>query len=154
MYCSSCGTQIVDGIYYCSRCGSPTEKNAVVVRNPSPGLFVVGASFVAIVGLGIIIPLLRILLDSRLDPASIGFILLAYFATLVLMFSAMMVFAWKFWGSTSIANKKAQQPNEYRPPATFRDPNTSQLYPGDPNFGSVTDSTTRTLDEVLVERKS
>jgi hypothetical protein len=47
-----------------------------------------------------------------------------------------------------MVGSKKDEKDEYRAPESFRDLNTSQLPTGDPGPGGVTDSTTRTLDEV------
>jgi hypothetical protein len=152
MYCSTCGTQISDGISYCNRCGKPTETIENIVNYRPMGLMVCGASFIAIVGLGGLIPLLRILLESRLETSAVAALVLIYLTTVFLLFTVMMGMAWKVTGIAS-TKKRKKDDEKYKAPAAFRGAATGQLYPGDQGFASVTDSTTRTLDEAFAERK-
>jgi|GEM_PF-1827626 len=153
MYCSNCAAQIADGLNYCSRCGTPSERNLPPVADPIRRQLIIGASAIGVIGLMVLMPLLRTLLQSRLETPAVVMFLLAYLVTLVLMFSVMMTMAWKFSATTAVKKKRSDEPDEYRPPVTFRGVNTSQLPGGEPGFGSVTEPTTRTLDEVPIERK-
>jgi len=74
-------------------------------------------------------------------------------ATMLLMFAATMTMGWKQINATGHRAVKEDR-DDYRRPTSFREVNTSQLPAGDPGFASVTDSTTRTLDEVLAVPKS
>ena len=153
MYCSNCGKSIAGNLNYCNSCGAPTENNLVVRQRMSPsGLFTISGTFIMVVGLLALFPVVRSILDNPIDTSAKVLLILAYLFTLLLMFAATMMMAWK---QLSIANANKRAGNEqdaYRSPATFRGVNTSQLPEGDPGFGSVTDSTTRTLDEVTIER--
>jgi hypothetical protein len=153
MFCSTCGKSIQGNMNFCNACGTPTEAGPVTTDRRVAGLFVVGSIFVALFGLVGLFPLLKILLDSRMDPAGVGILILAYLVIWLAMFSLMLGLGWKLLGNSRPKSKKLEPNTEYRAPASFKGVNTSQLPAGDPGFGSVTDSTTRTLDEVLVDRK-
>jgi hypothetical protein len=154
MYCSNCGKDIPEALNYCNVCGAPTQNTLASGDVKLPRLFAIGATVFAVIGIGSLFPLLRMLLDSRLDPASIGLFIIIYLVAVLLIFGVMVGMAWRFASPSGRKERQQKQDDQYRPPASFRAVNTAQLHPGDPNFGSVTDSTTRTLDEVLVERKS
>ena len=153
MYCSNCGKDIPDALNYCSVCGAPTHNTLITGDTKLPRVFAMGATFFAIIGIAALFPFLRMLLDSRLDSPSIGMFVLMYLAAVLLIFGTLIGMTWKFSSSAGGKKRPQKQDDQYRPPASFRGINTAQLHPGDPGFGSVTDSTTRTLDEVLVERK-
>jgi hypothetical protein len=153
MFCSTCGKSIQGNMNFCNGCGTPTETAPASMDRRVAGVFVVGAVFIALFGLVGLFPLLKILLDSRLDPASIGTLVLAYLVVWLAMFSVLLGLGWKLLGGRGSKNRHLESGQEYRSPATFKGVNTSQLHAGDPGLGSVTDSTTRTLDEVLIERK-
>jgi hypothetical protein len=154
MYCSNCGKDIPDALNYCNVCGAPTQNTIAAGGTKLPRVFAMGATFFAIIGIAALFPFLRMLLDSRLDSPSIGMFVLMYLVTVLLIFGTLIGMTWKFSTSGGRKDRPQKQDDQYRPPASFRGPNNAQLYPGDPLFGSVTDSTTRTLDEVFVERKS
>ena len=152
MFCSNCGKSIPGNLNYCSGCGIPTDKAPSDVGTPR--LFVRSGTIIVIVGLVAFFALLRTLLRSQLETGAIVVITLAYLATIVLMFSVTMGMAWKQISVPGRRKKKKDDlAEEYRAPTSFRDVNTSQLQAGDPGFGSVTDSTTRTLDELTIERR-
>jgi len=154
MYCSNCGKDIPEALNYCNVCGAPTQNIVAAGDVKLPRVFAIGATFFAIIGIAALFPFLRMLLDSRLDPPSVGMFVFMYLVTILLIFGVMIGMTWKFSSSGSRKDRPQKQDDQYRPPVSFRGTNTAQLHPGDPGFGSVTDSTTRTLDEVLVERKS
>lgn len=114
-----------------------------------------GLSVVLMMGFIGFVAVLKIVLDNaRLDMPATVFILVAYLSALTSI--AAMYFGY-MWISTRRSNDRSKRHdisnNEYSPPA-FRGPNTNQL--GEPTYqpvGSVTDNTTRTLDEVIVERR-
>ena len=157
MYCSNCAAQIADGLNYCSRCGTPSERTLLPVSDPARRPLIIGASVIGAIGLMALLPLLRTLLLSRLETPAVVAIVLMYLITLILMFAVMMGMAWRFSASTAVKKKKSREPaaDEYKAPAAFRGINTAQLEePRDLGIGSVTESTTRTLDEIRIERKS
>jgi hypothetical protein len=107
------------------------------------------------VGFAGFIAVLKIVLDNpRLDMPATVFILVAYLSALISITAMFMGFAW--WhtrGRRDRSTRHDDAGNDYARPGAFRGPNTNQL--GEPTYqpvGSVTDSTTRTLDEVMVER--
>lgn len=154
MYCSNCGKEIPDALNYCNLCGAPTHNGQSAVDPKLPRTFAIGAGVFAVLGIGSLFPLMRMLLDSRLDPPSIGLFIMMYLITVLLIFGVLVGMSWRLASPSRRKENRKKKDDEYRPPASFRGVNTAQLHPGDPTFGSVTDSTTRTLDEVLVERKS
>jgi hypothetical protein len=97
--------------------------------------------------------LLRILLESRLETPAIVMIVICY---LLVMFGMFTVFIRHMTrGTRGTKDRHEELPTQHSyapPPASFRSVNTAQLEPaGEP--GSITEHTTRTLDEVLIERK-
>jgi hypothetical protein len=117
------------------------------------GLFTISGTFIVVIGLLAFFPIVRSILDNPLDPAAKILLILSYLFVLLLMFTATMVMAWKQLSIVNAAKSRDTGGEEYRPPASFQKLNTSQLPEGAPGFGSVTDSTTRTLDDVFVETR-
>lgn len=138
---------------YCNGCGTPTENTAVVPDNRAGRLFIVSGTFIVLIGLMAFYPVLRTLITSPLETGAKVMIILSYLAAVISMFGVTMAMAWKQLNATGSRRSKKEEGADYRAPASFRDVNTSQLPVGDPGLGSVTDSTTRTLDEVTVLRR-
>ena len=139
---------------YCNACGSPTEYSQLVPDTKAGRLFILSGTFIVVIGMMAFFPVLRTLLGSPIDTVAKILLILSYLATVLLMFAATMTMGWKQINATGRRKMKNEEREDYRRPTSFRDVNTSQLPAGEPGFGSVTDSTTRTLDEVPVAPKS
>lgn len=121
-------------------------------RMSPSGLFTISGTFIVVIGLLAFFPVVRSILDNPIDTPAKVLLILSYLFVLLIMFAATMAMAWKQLSIANAAKGSDTGGEEYRPPASFRKLNTSQLPEGDPGFGSVTDSTTRTLDEVTIKR--
>ena len=154
MYCSNCGNRVADHLNYCNACGSRIETNALVVSNASSKLFAASAGAIGVIGLICFVPLLQTLLGRSLDTAAVIIILLAYLVTVLVMFSILVGHVWKHSGDIRIKTKDDDPADRYAPPRSFRNINTNQLEEASSEpIGSVTDQTTRTLDEAPILRK-
>ena len=157
MYCSTCGQQIADHLNYCNSCGARLEKYVPVVGpNTAPPQMAKGLSVVLMMGFIGFVAVLKIVLDNgRLDMPATVFILVGYLTALTLIARMYFGYMWKSSGPGRDRTKHhGPSKEEYVPPVSFRATNTNQLQDRPPQpVGSVTDSTTRTLDEVLVERR-
>ena len=154
MFCSTCGNSIAGHLNYCNNCGARTEKTVRSADNSSPtGWVAFSGALLAIFGLIAGVSILRILLNSRLDQTSIVIILVTYFVAVFLMFTAYIV---NMSGNGIMKSRRRPELNSseqpYVSPASFRPVTTAQLESA-AEPGSVTEHTTRTLDEVLIERK-
>jgi len=155
MYCSACGSKIADHLNYCNSCGSRIEKNPLVISNSSSSSLGKTLGAVLVVGLIGFVAVLKILVDNpRLDIPAVVLILVAYLTALTLISAMCIGHMWKTSGNIRVHPKAEAEPERYLSPVTFRGTNTNQL--GEPTIqpvGSVTENTTRTLDEVLAERR-
>jgi hypothetical protein len=107
--------------------------------------------FVSVGGLLGFIAILKILLDNgRLDPAAIVIILFAYLTTLFLICGMMVGHLWKHSGDIRVHPNES---DEYVPPKSFRGSITARLEGHREPAVSVTEHTTRTLDEMPIERR-
>ena len=148
MHCSNCGRSISNNLNYCNNCGSRIAANALVVGNALSRPLSIGAAFVAVVGLICFVPLLRELLRSPLDQGAIIAILFIYLATVFGLFSVMIGHVWKHSGDIRIKAKGNNVQDEYFPPASTGRVNTAQLDEYREPAMSVTERTTRTLENV------
>lgn len=156
MFCSTCGQKIAEHLNYCNSCGARIEKNPLVVTNAASPYLAKALAVTVMIGFVGFIAVLKIVLDNgRLDVPGMVFICLGYLTALTLISAMIIGHMWKTSGDVRIRSKKLEAPeDEYHPPRSFRGPNTNQLpEPMSTPVGSVTDSTTRTLDEVYIEAR-
>ena len=107
------------------------------------------AGAIGVVGLIGFFPILKVLLDSRLDQPAILMILAAYLATVFLFFAVLVGHVWKHSGDIRV--KVNDRGEDNREPQPFRGVNTAQLDEYREPSMSVTDHTTKTLDKVPLE---
>ena len=131
MYCANCGTQLIQGLSYCNRCGfnlkERTEPNTAVVS-----AFLTAITVLGTVGLGIMLGGAAVLRKkANLDQEMIGFFMM--FTFLIIGVTEVMLAA----KETTVRSLPQPVTNELRLPQH------SSL--GEP-VASVTENTTRTLE--------
>jgi hypothetical protein len=147
MYCSACGNTLTQNLNFCQNCGARSKGEASDSQGPL-GMFIASAGAIGVVGLIAFFPILNVLLNNQVHPALFAVVIFAYLLTLLTLFSVMVGNAKKLAGIGGHSSKNKDL--EDRSPVSFRGPITSQLEPHQPS--SVTDHTTRTLEEVPVRR--
>jgi len=147
MYCSTCGTLINTELNYCNRCGARVDKLAVS-ENKSEALeyLSMATGFVGLGGLGLTVGLIAILLEYNLIPQVVVMLSVAFLAT-VFGISFLMVRQISQMSNASQPSKKDSFENPQ-----LSSPNTAQLEEPRQPARSVTENTTRTLEEELVKR--
>jgi len=147
MYCSTCGTLINTELNYCNRCGARVDKLAVS-ENKSEALeyLSMATGFVGLGGLGLTVGLIAILLEYNLIPQVVVMLSVAFLAT-VFGISFLMVRQISQMSNASQPSKKDSFENPQ-----LSSPNTAQLEELRQPARSVTENTTRTLEEELVKR--
>ncbi len=153
MYCRNCGKSVQENLNYCSNCGVRVEKSASDgddsswLSNPATSV-----GYLGVFGLGGFIFLVMSLLKRNLDPSFVFAMSALYLATL---FGICFLLLRQSSGhSGNRQNKNSNEEGDYHAPKKFRSEITKQLEsPHNEPIPSVTEHTTRTLDEVLVERK-
>lgn len=151
MFCWSCGRQVKENLNYCSNCGARIEKgeaesNAVWMNNPATSV-----GYLGLFGLGGFIFLVIVLLKRNLDPSFVFAISALYLAALFGICFILLRHASNH--SEKSANSDSGVLPEYSAPKNFRPGTTNQLESPVEPIPSVTENTTRTFDEVLIERK-
>jgi hypothetical protein len=141
MYCSHCGSSTADDLNYCKNCGFRTERASHEDPQRLKRLALVAGTAIGAVGLICFFTVLRELLRNSVAPGTMVLLLVAYLVTLSLMFIVLVRQAFKN-SDDRRTNSTSRVPEQ---PAYFRAVNTAQL-PDMP--ASVTEHTTRTLDEV------
>ena len=139
MYCASCGTQLVQGLSYCNRCGV-SLKERTEVHTGAITAFLTAITILGIVGLGIMIggPLV-LRKEAGLSQELIGVFML--FTFLIVSVTEFMLVR----NLSKLSTSKESQPRFLPPPVPqeLRLPQASSL--GEP-VPSVTENTTRTLE--------
>jgi hypothetical protein len=149
MYCSNCGSQIKPELNYCSRCGTKVAKNdaenSSMAENLSAALGYIG-------GFGLIgfIFVALVLVKNGVPANALAAISFFYLATLFGICFLILRQTANFSGKTSAKNKDFH--NNFQA-EQLGAATTAQLDAPREPVASVTEKTTRTLDEVLVERK-
>ena len=139
MYCVNCGTQLVQGLSYCNRCGSSLRERS---ESPTGAItaFLTAITLIAIVGLGIMIggPLV-LRREAGLSQELIG---------VFMLFTFLIVGVTEFMLVKNLSRLSAPKEEKFRslPSPVQQDlrlPQASSL--GEP-VPSVTENTTRTLE--------
>jgi hypothetical protein len=152
MYCRNCGKSVQENLNYCSNCGARVEKSASDndsswLNNPATSV-----GYLGVFGLGGFIFLIISLLKQGLNPSAAVAISVLYLAALFGI--CYLILRQSSDSSGKPRREKTNAESEYGPPKNFRSEITKQLdEPQTEPIPSVTEHTTRTLDEVLVERK-
>lgn len=155
MYCSRCGSLIDEDLNFCSRCGERVNKNELAESSKKQSEMLDNLAITVICfgvgGLGCLVGLVAVLLGNNVIPLVVVLIVLAYLA-------AWFGVCYKLLGQISKlvdANleKKKSKDDESFQPSRLAAPRTTHLESPREPVASVTENTTRTLDEVLVERK-
>lgn len=153
MYCSTCGNKIAEHLNYCNGCGARIEKNPLVISNSSSPYLGKALAVTSMMGFISFIGVLKIVLEnSGLDIPAKVIIILAYLATLVFIVAMMIGHMWKTSGDIRVKYHEPKMPDDYRSPAGLRPVTTAQLEE-QRQPASVTEHTTRTLDQVPVAGK-
>lgn len=152
MFCSTCGNQINENLNFCNNCGARIDSGSVEIQGNSYGL--ISTAIFGLLGIielfGFIFLAIK-LLEKNLDPGFV-FVLLALYVAAVLGISFLV---FKQTSNQNFKARKKEKTNENNAPKKLQAVSTAQLNPTSFQnpVASVTENTTRTLDEVLIERK-
>ncbi len=151
MYCSSCGNEIKKGLNYCNSCGArivdlEKEKSGSRTQNISTAI-----GFVGLGGIIGFIFLVKLLLENKVQEAPLIIILLAFLAT---VFGISFLLIKQLSGSSSSPKSEDDFGFQTNIPKAVKPADTNQLEePKQKPAASVVENTTRTLEEVPIERK-
>lgn len=155
MYCENCGKHIDDSLNFCKSCGTQIKKQKDESKSILNSL-VSALIAIVVVGLGILVALTAVLLDKSPNVEPVFVFAVAY---LCILFGISFMLTRQI--SKVIDKKLDLDSKPSRTPFKTRDEEPLvQLPPSNTNPlqefrqpSSVTESTTRTLDKVPVERR-
>jgi len=150
MYCSNCGGSVNEKLKYCNSCGERLTMEEDKHGTPGKMLdnILTTLFLVVMFGLGILVGLVAVLLDKNIDSGAVVMIVVVYLAAIfgicfALARQAIKLIDYRLKGwSMSAENSLPQQ---------LPTPTTAQLEEYREPAMSVTEHTTRTLDNVPVK---
>lgn len=151
MYCSSCGSQIQSELNYCNRCGAKVSGGDPVLQKSVADNLSGAIGYIPCMGFIAFIFVVYLVLRNGGDGRALIPISFFYLATVFGITYLLLQHVAQLTGKAYLRPK--EQPTDPQP-AYLKPVTTAQLEESrEPGIGSVTENTTRTLDEVLVERK-
>ena len=145
MYCSICGSEVNAELNYCKRCGARVDKLAVREKSSAASYLSIATGFVGFGGLGLTITLISILLERGVTPFVIVILVLAFLCTVFGITLSMLQQISRMSNVSSPANEKFFNDPQLNSPRTAR-----LEEPRQPAV-SITENTTRTLENELVK---
>jgi uncharacterized membrane protein YvbJ len=149
MYCSNCGSQVKPELNYCSRCGMRVAKNDSEAQKSIAENLSSAVGYIGGFGLLGFIFVTLVLVKNGIHPTALVFISLFYLASLFGICFLILQQIKNLPGKSRAEKPESQNDfqNEQLNPA-----DTAQLEAPREPFISVTENTTKTLDEVLIKR--
>ena len=152
MYCSNCGKPVNEKLKYCNGCGERLAKEED--KHDTSGKMldkVLTALFLVVMfGLGILIPLVAVLLNFNVGPDVVTLIAVVYLAAVFGICFSLVRQVPKLIDA-KLKGFSSNTP-DFVPPHQLNPRTTAQLEESRQPPASVTDHTTRTLEEVPFNR--
>lgn len=152
MYCPNCGATVDKKLRFCNSCGERLSKAAEIDKEGMPGKMldnVLTTIFLIVMfGLGILVGLVAVMLGNNVPTQVVTIVVLAYLAA-VFGVCFMLV---KQVPKLIDARLKALDPEAHREQDRLSAMSPAQLLEYREPAMSVTDRTTKTLDEVALKR--
>lgn len=153
MFCPNCGTNASKNLKYCKNCGERLSKAEEIDKDGTPGKMldnILTTLFLVVMfGLGILVGLVAVLLGNNIEPKFVVLISIAYLAAVFGICYSLLSQVPKLIDARLKSNTAVHetiQPHQLRPLTT------AQLDEFHQPAMSVTEHTTRTLDEVVLKR--
>jgi predicted nucleic acid-binding Zn ribbon protein len=152
MYCYKCGSQVSESLKFCNNCGEKLKKGRDEKKQKSLLDELTTTLFLVVMfGLGILVGLVAVLLDNPVPFQLMAITIIAY---LVVVFSICLMLLSQI-KKVIDAELRDRQSADHPPIDThvrLSAPDTAQLEEHREPAMSVTDHTTRTLEETAVKR--
>ena len=149
MFCANCGNQIKPELNYCNRCGGKIEKINSEYTQTSFQSISTAVSFIGLGGMIAIIIFALKLLKENVDISAVVAIIAMFLAT-ILAIIYMTIRLMPQYLDQSKTNEKSFP--DFVPPNQISSAKTARLEEPKQEPASVIENTTRTLDEVFVNK--
>ena len=153
MFCPNCGTNTSKNLKYCKNCGERLSKSLEFDKDGTPGKMldnVLTTLFLVVMfGLGILVGLVAVLLGNNIEPKFVVMIAIAYLAAVFGICYTLLSQVPKLIDARLKSNSEAHETSE---PHQLRPLTTAQLEEFREPTMSVTDHTTRALEELPLKR--
>ncbi|QQS32342.1 MAG: zinc ribbon domain-containing protein [Acidobacteriota bacterium] len=153
IFCSNCGNRLAEGLKYCNSCGFRLGVEDDNDKEGKPGKMLDGilttVFLIVLFGLGILVGLVAVMLDKNVMPQLVAIVVIAYLGAIFGISFTLLSQVPKLVDAKLSERKQGRLPaatHQQLEPA-----NTAEFI--DHPIASVTDHTTRTLEEVPVRRK-
>jgi hypothetical protein len=157
MYCPNCGKSVDDALKYCSGCGERLSKIDELDKEGMPGKMldnVLTTVFLLVLfGLGILVGLVAVLLDNNVEPKFVMFISMAYLAAVFGICYQLLTQVPKLIDAKLNPRRREMPPPAHDVPQVQLPPRSTNQLEEFREPASVTEHTTKTLEEVPVARK-
>jgi uncharacterized membrane protein YvbJ len=153
MFCQKCGNSVDEHLSYCNRCGSKLFNEDVspqATANSVATNLSMAVGFTGLGGLGILVGLIAVLLKNNATPGLIGIIATLYLAVLFGICFLMIQQISRLTKLSQSSDEKTLKESSFA--GQLKAVNTTQLEEHREPVMSVTEHTTRTLDEVAMKR--
>jgi uncharacterized membrane protein (DUF485 family) len=153
MFCPNCGQAVNKKLKYCNSCGERLSKAGEIDKDGMPGKMLdnilTTVFLVVMFGLGILVGLVAVLLGSNVEPKFVVFITIAYLAAVFGICYTLLTQVPKLIDAR-LKSDVAERETDFQP--QLQPLTTAQLEEYREPAHSVTDHTTRTLDEAPLKR--
>lgn len=153
MYCRSCGRQVDKGLKFCNGCGAKLGRTDENDAEGTPGKMldnILTTLFLTVFfGMGILVGLVAVLLGNGVSTEMVAIVTITYIAAIL----GIAVILGRQVPKLIDAKLKMRSEADHEPsPAQLRPLTTAQLEEYREPAGSVTEHTTRTLEEAPIRR--
>jgi hypothetical protein len=152
MYCSNCGNPVNDKLKYCNGCGDRLAKEEDKHGTPGKMLdnILTTIFLVVMFGLGILVGLVAVLLDKGTKTEVVTTIVVAYLAAVFGICFMLLRQVPKLVDAK--LNRNTSTSSDFVPAQQLKPRTTAQLEEYQQPIMSVTEHTTRTLEEIPQKR--
>jgi F0F1-type ATP synthase assembly protein I len=154
MYCSNCGNAATSDLKYCKNCGERLAKE-MEDKDGTPGKMldnILTTLFLVVMfGLGILVGLVAVLMDKSIETKYVVMIAVAYLGAIFGICYTLLSQVPKLVDAKLNRNRPASAP-DFVPPVQLNARTTAQLDEYHQPASSITEHTTKTLEEVPARR--
>ena len=155
MYCQNCGSQVNDELNFCNRCGNRVSGNELITRDSDATVSVLklltaSTGVIGVVGLGGLIVMIVKLIENGFQTPGPVFLLLFFAAT---VFGICFLLTRQISRLSQTPRSEKRSSKQKSAPEQLNSYAAPQIEAPSAPFRSVTENTTRTLEEIPIKIK-